>query len=164
MTLARWDTNRFAVRAQPPNTSQGELLQVAGANLSTDFSTTVLDPTYATLLTASFVAIEPASFLEIVFYAAWDFTGPPALTFRTSHVRFRLNGTLIPPSRACSMDTITSGNSCFQFSRRLAISGGIQTVLAEVTLVPGVGVATFHVDAATDPDAHGAHLMIRETR
>lgn len=163
-SFARWDTNRALPRAQPPNVGAGAALQIVGSNLSTDFSTTAIVPTYTTFLTAALTAIEPVSFLDIVFYAAWDFTGPPALTFRRVNVRFRLNGTLIAASRACSMDTITDGNSVFQYNRRVAISGGPQTVIAEVGIEPGVGVATFNCDAASDPDAHGAHLLIRESR
>ena len=90
--------------------------------------------------------------------------GVPALTVRRANVRFRLNGTLIPVSRACSMDTITDGNSPFQFNRRVAITGGLQTVEAEVALIAGAGVATFRCSPASSPDEMGAHLCLRESR
>jgi hypothetical protein len=165
MSTARHDTNRALARAEPPDTIDGDVLQVAGANLSVDFASTTVAPTYSTLLTASLTALEASSFLDIVFYCAWCFTGPPPLTFRQASVRFSLNGTLIAPSRATSAHSVTAADGCLSFNRRLAISGGVQTVVAEAAMLAGAGgVATFRVDAASRPDTQGAHLFLKETR
>lgn len=156
------DTNRALSRVpllSEPGEFFGDLIQVAAANLTADFSTTAVVPTYSTLLTRAFVSALPASFLNIVFYASGTLSGLPAME---ANVRFRLNGTLLPPSRAVSQGAAPNTNNCLSFSRRVAITSGLQTVVAEIALVTGPGLIAIPV--ASVPDEYGAHMLLQETR
>lgn len=150
-------------RGGPPDAADGDVLQVHGVNLADDFTTTATAPVYAPLLALSLTPIESVSFVDILFYAAYDFIGLAPATNARINVRFRLNGALIAASRAASSNQETGSDHSTGFCRRLPLAGGgLQTVTAEIAIV--TAGATIEISAASRPDEHGAHLRLRETR
>lgn len=152
-------SGRWLPRAQPPESIDGELIQVASTNLSADTTTAVAVPVYATLLTGTMTTVTPASFLDILVYACFDFTG--VVGDRATSFRLRLNGVLIPASRAADDNAPNDRNMSIAINRRVAIVAGLQTVLLEWSKF---GTGTLQCLPATRPDQHGAHMILEEHR
>lgn len=151
---------RFFPRAQPPTTTaQGKLVQTESTNLSADITTAVAVPVYATLLSGAITTTEASSFLDLLFYCSFDFTG--VVGSRATNFRLRLDGVLIPPSRAATDSSLNDAGQSVAINRRVSVVAGLHTVLVEWSKS---GTGTLQCLPATRPNEHGAHLQLEEQR
>jgi hypothetical protein len=153
---------RVLSRVQAPmdTVAPNGLVQTVSANLSADISSSVSSPTYSTLLTVPITTTLVASVLDILFYCAFDFT-VVGFVDRAVAFRLRLDGVLVPPSRAATDNAPTAINMCVAINRRVSVAAGAHTVLVEWTKF---GTGTLQCFPATRPDRHGAHLLVEEQR
>ena len=152
--------HRFLGRAADDQVVGGRLLQVDSDTLIVSTSTTAIVPVYTVFpLSVSLTTTRPSSLIQIHAYVAWTHDAG-GVTQRTANFRFRLNGVLIPTSRATSGDTQSSQVMTNSFSRLLAVTAGVQAVTFEWAKQAGTG--TLLGSAAGSPDEFGANLKIVE--
>lgn len=151
---------RFFPRAQPPaSTVAGKLVQTESTNLSADITTAVAVPVYATLLSGTMTTTEASSFLDILFYCSFDFTG--VVASRATSFRLRLDGVLITPSRAATDNSLNDAGQSVAINRRVSVVAGLHTLLVEWSKF---GTGTLQCLPVTLPNEHGAHLKLEEQR
>jgi hypothetical protein len=129
-----------------------------GANLTTDFSTTVTAPTYTTLFSLALQSTQASSFLAFAFTCTWRHTGNFAGNVEFN-CRFRLNGALI--TGGCSDNKVRLELGTVARIARLPITQGLQTLNVEVTKFGGDG-NTVEINPATTPDEYHASLYMQE--
>lgn len=151
-------TDRCLARVSPPDTLRGKLIQTVSENLAADISTTVVAPAYSTLLSASMTTTLATAELDILFYCSFDHTdvANDAVSFR-----LRLDGVLIPPSRAADDNNTGNNNMSVAINRRVNVAPGLHTLDVEWSKF---SVSTLQCFPATRPDQHGAHLKLEERR
>ena len=143
-------------------TGGGLILQVADFNLAVDVTTTALSPTYSTLLTGSITTTLANSFLQIQHYNTVIFTGG-VNNNRVCNVRLRLNGLLLPISRAVTQNAqLLSQLMNISIIRRVPIVAGLQTVIVEWTRFGGATGNSMHCRPVLLPELAGAFLQLQE--
>ncbi len=138
----------------------GKLLDSEDANIAGDVSTTALFPAMAVLFTATLTSTLVSSLLHINFYASWFHTGAFPGTNAAAVFRFLLNGVVIPPSRACTENQVTSRIATNAYDRRLTVAAGVQLVTCEWTRF-GAPASTLRINAGSSPDLFGASMTIQ---
>lgn len=152
---------RFMPRVESPGTAvSGDLVQTQTANLAVDTTTAVEVPVYSTLLSVTITTTLATADLDILFYCSFDFTG--VLGSRATSFRLRLDGVLIPPSRAAVDNSLNDEAQGVAINRRvLGVAPGLHTVIVEWSKF---GTGTLQCLPATRPDEQGAHLKVEEQR
>ena len=147
-------------RVESPGSLSGDLVQTESANLAVDVTTAVAVPAYSTLLTVTITTTLASADLDILFYCAYDFTGVAGS--RASSFRLRLDGVLIPPSRAADDNSLADEAQGVAINRRvLGVAAGLHTILVEWSKF---GTGTLQCLPVTRPDEQGAHLKVEEQR
>ncbi len=138
----------------------GELIGTVSTNLTVDISTTAVPPVYATMLTAVLTTERPSSYLDIRFAACIFHTGIAGVNGAPTF-RLRLNGVLVPVSRSCTVNMVTSRYMPVVIERRVVVAAGPQTVLVEWSKF-GAPLNTMRCNVVTNPDIAGAQLVLQE--
>ena len=140
----------------------GTIVQVSEFNLAANITTTVLFPVYSTLMTVAMTTTLAASFLNIQQYNTVLFTGGAASN-RVCNVRLRLNGALLPVSRANTQNAQTTSQiMSLGMIRRVPVVAGLQTLIVEWTRFGGAVGNSMHCRPLLLPDLSGAYVQLQE--
>lgn len=159
-----WKASENGAAYIPILTSGGAagVLQTVSVNLAVGVTTTATPPVYTTLLTTPLLTTTlPASRLRIDFYCSWNHSGAFAGNV-AANFRFRLNGSLLAPSRGTTGNQIRGRIDCVSFCRVLPVVAGPHTVLAEWSGF-ALGVNQLNcLPVGIFADLFGAQIIVQE--
>lgn len=125
---------------------------------ASDFSTSAVAPTYATLFTLTLSTLLPVSFLKYSFTGSWSHNGGFGGNI-SANFRFRLNGSLLVGG--CTDNKTQSQIGTVARTGRSSVTAGAQTLVVEVARLRPTGSA-IGILVATDPDLYHAALILEE--